>query len=284
MGGIPDYSGTAASNITVGGVSIAEGMLASGVNNALRAIMADIRDYADDIGGALTAGGTANALTLTTNSVLTSSADGDMVSFRAALDNTTSATLNVDSRGVHNLKCYTSSGLSELSAGMIQGGGHYLAQWKAGSNDWIVLNPTPVTSTAAMFSAHKNGSNQGSIAASTDTTLTFGTEAFDVGSYFASNAWTPPSGYVFLYAQCEVDDTPLDDQDFMLIKIFKDSTEIARGAQRAASGGTHQIISVTALTACDGTDAFTVKVNLGTSGNATVLGNSERTYFCGHTL
>lgn len=42
MAGIPDYSTTAASNTAVGGINIQEGWAPSSVNNAIRALMADI--------------------------------------------------------------------------------------------------------------------------------------------------------------------------------------------------------------------------------------------------
>ena len=45
MAGIKDYSSTASNNTSVGGVSIAEGMLPSNINNAFRAITADIREF-----------------------------------------------------------------------------------------------------------------------------------------------------------------------------------------------------------------------------------------------
>jgi hypothetical protein len=48
MAGIKDYSTTAASNTSVGGISIAEGMLPSNINNAFRAITADIREWFND--------------------------------------------------------------------------------------------------------------------------------------------------------------------------------------------------------------------------------------------
>ena len=48
MAGIKDYSTTAANNTSIGGVSVAEGMLPSNINNALRAITADIREYYND--------------------------------------------------------------------------------------------------------------------------------------------------------------------------------------------------------------------------------------------
>jgi hypothetical protein len=48
MTGIKDYSTTALTNTTVGGISIAEGMLPSNINNAFRAITADIREWYND--------------------------------------------------------------------------------------------------------------------------------------------------------------------------------------------------------------------------------------------
>jgi len=48
MTGIKDYSTTASNNTSVGGISIAEGMLPSNINNAFRAITADIREWYND--------------------------------------------------------------------------------------------------------------------------------------------------------------------------------------------------------------------------------------------
>jgi hypothetical protein len=48
MAGIKDYSSTAGGNTSVGGISIAEGMLPSNINNAFRAMTADIREWYND--------------------------------------------------------------------------------------------------------------------------------------------------------------------------------------------------------------------------------------------
>lgn len=48
MVGIKDYSSTAGGNTSVGGISIAEGMLPSNINNAFRAMTADIREWYND--------------------------------------------------------------------------------------------------------------------------------------------------------------------------------------------------------------------------------------------
>jgi hypothetical protein len=48
MAGIKDYSTTATSNTEVGGISIQEGMLPSSLNNAIRAILVDVREWYND--------------------------------------------------------------------------------------------------------------------------------------------------------------------------------------------------------------------------------------------
>ena len=63
---VSDWSSTAANNTDVGGINIAEGMAPSGVNNAMREIMAQIKDMQSGtdgdyfvVGGAFTATGAA---------------------------------------------------------------------------------------------------------------------------------------------------------------------------------------------------------------------------------
>ena len=48
MTGIKDYSTTALTNTEVGGVNIEEGMLPSTLNNALRAVLVDVREWYND--------------------------------------------------------------------------------------------------------------------------------------------------------------------------------------------------------------------------------------------
>ena len=48
MAGIKDYSSTAGGNTSIGGISIAEGMLPSNINNAFRGLTADIREWYND--------------------------------------------------------------------------------------------------------------------------------------------------------------------------------------------------------------------------------------------
>ena len=48
MAGIKDYSTTQADNISLNGINTAEGMLPSNLNNAIRALMKNTRDFYND--------------------------------------------------------------------------------------------------------------------------------------------------------------------------------------------------------------------------------------------
>ena len=48
MAGIKDYSTTQASNTSLNGISVAEGMLPSNLNNAIRALMKNTREWFND--------------------------------------------------------------------------------------------------------------------------------------------------------------------------------------------------------------------------------------------
>jgi hypothetical protein len=147
--GIFDWSKTAGSNTTLEGISWAEGMSPAGVNNGIRAIAAALKEWQEDLGGGLTAGGTADALTLTTNSGIASYADGVRLSFVAASSNTGAATLNVDGIGAKAIRKVTLSSTNDaaLAANDMRANGHYAVEYDASANSaagaWILLNPAP---------------------------------------------------------------------------------------------------------------------------------------------
>ena len=119
MGGTLDYSTTAGSNTTVGGVNIAEGMQAGLMNDALRAAMADSKKWQLDWSGIVTAG-TSNAYTITSNQGIAAYADGLRFTFRADRNNTGAATLNVDSRGAKALRKVTGGAWKAEKTGELQ--------------------------------------------------------------------------------------------------------------------------------------------------------------------
>lgn len=139
MGGTLDYSTTANSNTSVGGVSTAEGMLAGGVNNAMRAMMADSRKWQLDWSGVTTAGAS-NAYTLTSNQGISAYADGQRFSFRADRANTGAATLNVDSRGAKSIRRMDGSAAVALTSGDLVANGVYDVVYIAADDIFVVVN------------------------------------------------------------------------------------------------------------------------------------------------
>lgn len=128
MAGIRDYSTTAASNTSVGGISTAEGMNPSAVNDAIRALMADLAAWRDSLAQGTssgTVGGTVDAITLTVSPAYTAYAVNNSFLVKATGANTSTApTLNVNGLGAKTIKA--------------PGGGAVVAsQWA--TNDMLLL-------------------------------------------------------------------------------------------------------------------------------------------------
>lgn len=148
MSSIFDWSLTAANNASADSlINWAEGQAPSTVNGSAREMMARIAEYIGDNGGALTAGGTANALTVTANSSFTAHADGLMLALRIATDNSAAATLNVNGLGAKAIQKMAFAGESALTGGELQATGIYILMYQSALNSaagaWLVLNPTP---------------------------------------------------------------------------------------------------------------------------------------------
>jgi hypothetical protein len=99
----------------------------------------------------VTAGGTANAITLSSNSKFTSLANGRMVAFIASADSTSAVTLNVNGLGAKAVRQVTVNGDAGLVAGEIQSGGLYIAIYNTALNGaaggWLLINPEPATTS-----------------------------------------------------------------------------------------------------------------------------------------
>ncbi len=148
---VAQWSTTAAtnSNVDTGLPVMSDTMDPIGLDNVPRSIMAAIARWRKDFGGAIDAGGTANALTASTNSGDEAShlVDGLMIVVRAAADNTsTTVTLNVDTRGVLPVK--RSDG-SDLAVGSIKSGAILLVFYDASNAEWWIANIGPATGVVA---------------------------------------------------------------------------------------------------------------------------------------
>lgn len=147
MASVLDYSTTAGSNTTVGGVSIAEGMQAGQVNNGMRAMMADSRKWQLDWSGITTAGA-GNAYTITSNQGISAYADGQRFSFRADRNNTGAATLNIDSRGAKALRKVSSGALVALGANDLVAKAVYDVVFVSADDVFVIVGVAPPTITA----------------------------------------------------------------------------------------------------------------------------------------
>ena len=138
MPGVLDYSTTAGSNTTVGGVNIAEGMQAGLANNGMRAMMADSKKWQLDWSGIVTAG-TSNAYTITSNQGIAAYSDGLRFTFRADRNNTGAATLNVDTRGAKALRKVTGGALAAVAADDIVAEAVYDVVYDLSSDVFVIV-------------------------------------------------------------------------------------------------------------------------------------------------
>jgi hypothetical protein len=131
---VQSWDPAAINNTDVGGISLAENIMRPpAVNNALRELMAEVARLYDDLGGINTVAGTGDAITLTTASTAAALATGLVLSFRAAANNTTNVTINVDGLGAKAIRKVTNAETA-LVAGDLVAGGKYLLVYDAAAN------------------------------------------------------------------------------------------------------------------------------------------------------
>ncbi len=146
MPSIWDWSKTPASNGSAdSGCPWPEGMARKLVNDSARGMMGRVAEFRDDLGGSLTAGGTANGILVTPNSNVTALADGLVVAFRATADNTGAVTLNYNGLGSKAIRKMGASGDVALNPGDIKSAGIYVLFYSAamngGAGAWMLVNP-----------------------------------------------------------------------------------------------------------------------------------------------
>ncbi len=125
------------------------------------------------------------------------------------------------------------------------------------------------------FSAHKNGSDQ--VVTSLDA-VTFGTELYDIGSYFAAGAWTPPPGPISISAAVYLTATTITQATLLVYKngsAFKDS-HFGTGTGGLSAGTTINIQDQ-----ANGTDAYSIHISFVGTGTTTVAGDSALSWFMG---
>lgn len=189
MSSIFDWSLVPASNANSdSGITWVEGQLPGTVNGSAKAMMGRLAELVKDMGGALVAAGTANALTVTANSAFTTNVNGRFLAFRAILDNTTAATLNVNGIGAKSIRKVTSAGDSALTGAEIQADGIYLVNYSEAVNGaaggWVLVNPTPADLTvfATLASPVFTGNPTAPTPTAGDNDTSIATTAFATGA------------------------------------------------------------------------------------------------------
>lgn len=177
-----EWDATAGNNTDVSGVSIAEGMAAANVNNAMRAMMAQVSLYLAFQNGGKVTTGSSNAYAVASGlTSLGAYEDGMMFAAVANHANTGAATLNVDSIGA---KAIRKLGDVALQGGEIAANRPMLVVYDASANSgagaFMLIGETP-----RVTNVHFD---------SDDTDYTFTSTTATTGS--ASNAVTitPASG------------------------------------------------------------------------------------------
>ena len=143
MTGIRDYSPIAASNLSVGGISIAEGMARASVNNALRSGYADLANLLLDTGGGVTTTGSANAYLLNLPSAPSAYADNLLFvcKFHAAV--TGPATININGLGIKDIKKLQEGIPAALVQGDVPAGHRAVCVYSSADNAVLMLLSAP---------------------------------------------------------------------------------------------------------------------------------------------
>lgn len=251
-----------------------------------RGDMAALKRFSRDVGGALVAGGSANALTVTTYQNLSAAhvAAGLMLTVRAAEANT-SATVTFAPDGLTAAAVKTADG-SALAIGQIKAGMPLMLVYNAGSSEWRAANlisgsSGDLGSATASFLATKSGSNQAYT--HPGAKITFPSAVFNTGNLYsaADSRWTPPAGKVLIRASV-LCDGPL----VGIASIYKNGAEYktSRGAFGKDAGGTADP-ATTAIVSCidsaSGSDYYEVYWFFSEDALMYIYGQSSRTWFSG---
>lgn len=139
---IADLDKTTGNNLDVLGQNSSGSADANQLDAVDRATLALMARFYSDLGGDVTVGGSANAITVTTASTYQTLETGLVISFKAASANTAAATLNLDSLGARALRM---KGDTALRGGEVAANGRYWAIYDEAYNSsagaWVLMNP-----------------------------------------------------------------------------------------------------------------------------------------------
>lgn len=124
------------------------------------------------------------------------------------------------------------------------------------------------------FSVNKNSADQ-VIPAATSTVVTFPNEVVDVGGVFASNGATLPAGAYTIKASVLFSGATTDQTN--ILRILRNGTSVARSFGRSVVGNNHLTIAFDVTV--NGTDTLTIDLTCPGTGDKTISGATDVTYF-----
>lgn len=283
------WSTTAASNngADAGIGTLSDSSYPNTVDNWWRGDMAAVARWKADTGGALIAGGTANALTVATNQGLDSGhlADGLLLVVRA-LHTNTNATVTFSPDG-HTARAIKTADGSGLVAGQIKAGAPLILIYRGAETPvWHCANlqsqASNIGAASGSFQAHKNDIDQG-LPVGVATQVTFPVEDSDVGTTFESSIWTPPSGTALIQLQIAVGVAAVE--TITTVGLYKNGNLHRRMYLIAPAlndtGYAESFGSMVTVEQTNGSDYFEVYATRTTSDDAYVLGKTNKTWFSG---
>lgn len=144
-------------------------------------------------------------------------------------------------------------------------------------------NPTISIAALPSFAVNKAASNQTGVADVTYTQVTFGTEAYDIGGFFASHLWTPPAGKIHLNGAAYITGTIAAGNEGRLA-IYKNGVILQQTIMFTGVANKMPLF-ISLDTVANGTDTFGLYAYVDvTSSTGTVDGTATNTWFNGHWI
>jgi hypothetical protein len=272
---------TAASISSVDSVNCSEGWAPSNVNNAFRAFASMVKDDFARSANTITAASTFTLASISTGDYVRMAppSGASITSFGPATDGLQKFLHSTGTTILRNGASLSVQGGADITrgAGDLVWARRDQSVWKARiqkADGSAAFNPA--------FLAHKNGSNQSSITA-TAVLVTFGTEEWDVGGYFASDTWTPPAGRYRITSVINFGSTNAVDAEALIVSIYKNGS-VHRQVKARRSGASDDTVELNIVVEANGSDTFDVRVQKSGAGAGIVDGTATATWFCGERI
>ncbi len=278
------WSSTAASNATADStISSSDTQSPDTVDNDIRNVMAAVRNHSKDTGGALVVGGTSTALTITTNQVISSGhiANGYSLRIRTASASTGAATIAIDGIAAVSIKANDGNA---IAAGSWASGAIVDLVYSSTATAFIAANIASSARGSSIASFHASKSANQTISSTAETTVTFDTEEFDVGSYFASNTWTPPAGKVTFGGKLVLNNLSATAKPVIHIKKNGSTILDEFAIDSRNSGNEVYAYAFSGIDDANGTDAYTITVSSSDSSYTVVGAQTYVTSFWGYAI